>query len=79
MGHPPHRCLGGDHFYLIRVIQLGTRARRSTGVAIAAMEQRKMQHKWRMKQLANEIERSKERTKQLEKDTELIEKETEQL
>jgi hypothetical protein len=36
-------------------------------------------HEQRMKQLANEIERSKERTKQLEKDTELIEKEIEQL
>jgi septal ring factor EnvC (AmiA/AmiB activator) len=33
----------------------------------------------RMKQLANEIERSKERTKQFEKDTELIEKEIKQL
>jgi hypothetical protein len=42
-------------------------------------EQRKMQHEWRMKQLANEIVRIKERTKQLEKDTELIEKDTEQL
>jgi hypothetical protein len=35
-------------------------------------EQSTVLHEQRMKQLANEIERSKERTKQLEKDTELI-------
>ncbi|HBH74282.1 MAG TPA: hypothetical protein DDY43_12815 [Synechococcales bacterium UBA10510] len=49
-------------------------------------EQRKMQHEWRMKQLANEIERSKERMKHIESeilrvrnDSQRIKKETEQL
>ena len=45
-----------------------------------------MQHEWRMKQLANEIERSKERMKHIESeilrvrnDSQRIKKETEQL
>lgn len=35
-------------------------------------EQRRIQHELRMKQLANDIERSKERTKQIEKEIEQL-------
>lgn len=40
--------------------------------SIVLHEQRRMQHELRMKQLANDIERSKERTKQIEKEIEQL-------
>ena len=40
--------------------------------SIVLHEQRRIQHELRMKQLANDIERSKERTKQIEKEIEQL-------
>lgn len=42
-------------------------------------EQRKLQHEWRMRQLARDIEQSKERTKLIENDIERIKNDTEQI